>query len=102
MQFIITAYDHTDEDAPARRMRVRPSHLSNLENVKKNCTIICAGGIKNSDGKPVGSFLIMDFENKDMLDKYLESEPYVTGRVWEDIRVEPCSAVILNNEKVGQ
>jgi len=60
--------------------------------------VLCAGGITNEEGTPVGSFLIMDFASRELLDQYLETEPYITEKVWEQVKVEPCNAVILNNE----
>ncbi|MBR6700726.1 MAG: hypothetical protein IKL72_03245 [Firmicutes bacterium] len=98
MQFLITAYDGTDNDALSRRMRVRPSHLENMRKVMENNKILCAGGIISDEGKPVGSFLIMDFPSRESLDKYLETEPYVTEKVWESIKIETCNPVILDNE----
>jgi len=98
MQFIITAYDSTDQDALARRMRVRPRHLENMRKVMETNKVLCAGGITNAEGTPIGSFLIMDFPSRKLLDAYLETEPYVTEQVWQNIKVETCNAVILNNE----
>ena len=98
MQFLITAYDGTDNDALARRMRVRPSHLDNMRKVMENNRILCAGGIIGDEGKPIGSFLIMDFPSRERLDKYLETEPYVTEKVWEKIKIETCNPVIFDNE----
>ena len=94
MQFIITAYDGTDQDALPRRMRVRPQHLENIAKVTEAGHVICAGGITNSEGQLKGSFLVMDFESREDLDKYLENEPYVTANVWKDIEIETCNAVI--------
>ena len=102
MQFMITAYDGTDDNASERRMTVRPQHLANMAKVKENAGVLCAGGILNDAGKPIGSFLIMDFENREQLDAYLASEPYVTGNVWQDIKTEACNVVIINGEKVGK
>lgn len=98
MQVIITAYDGTDPGALARRMEVRPRHLENMKKVMKVHKVLCAGGITNEEGTPVGSFLIMDFASRELLDQYLETEPYITEKVWEQVKVEPCNAVILNNE----
>ena len=102
MQFLVTAYDYKDEGAYERRMSVRPKHLENLAGVMEKGKIICAGGIKDSEGRLIGSVLIMDFENREMLDEYLAGEPYVAGKVWEDIRVETCAVVITNNEFAGK
>ncbi|MDO4733394.1 MAG: YciI family protein [Bacillota bacterium] len=97
MQYIITAYDTADADALDRRMRVRPRHLENMQKVMEENRVLCAGGITNEAGAPVGSFLLLEFPPREELDRYLETEPYLTDKVWEKIRVEPCSAVILDN-----
>ena len=73
MQFMITAYDGTDSDAFARRMSVRPRHLENMLKVMEQYKVLCAGGITNDKGTPIGSFLIMDFPSRELLDKYLEA-----------------------------
>lgn len=98
MHFRITAYDYTDKDALARRMAVRPRHLENILKVMENDKILCAGGITNDAESPIGSFLIMDFSSREALDKYLESEPYITEKVWETVKVETCNAVIIDNQ----
>lgn len=98
MLFRITAYDYTDKDALARRMEVRPRHLENIIKIMENNKILCAGGIINDDGAPIGSFLIMDFASREKLDEYLATEPYITEKVWESVKVETCSAVIVDNE----
>lgn len=98
MQFRITAYDYTDKDALARRMEVRPRHLENIMKVMEDNRILCAGGITNEAGASVGSFLIMDFPSREKLDEYLATEPYITEKVWESVKVESCNAVIVDNE----
>jgi hypothetical protein len=40
----------------------------------------------------------MDFPSQEMLDNYLKTEPYITEKVWEQVKVEPCNAVILDNQ----
>ena len=102
MQFLVTAYDYKDEGAYEQRMSVRPKHLENLNSVMQKGKIICAGGIKDAEGRLIGSVLIMDFENREMLDEYLAGEPYVAAKVWEDIRIETCAVVITNNEFAGK
>ena len=102
MQFLVIAYDGKDEGAYERRMSVRPQHLENMSKLNENGHVICAGGMTNSEGKLIGSVLIMDFETREMLDEYLAGEPYVTGKVWEDIRVETIAVVISENRFVGK
>ena len=97
MQFIITAYD--GEGMLEKRMRVRPRHLENMAKVRGR--VICAGGLLDGDGRMKGSVLIMDFDDKSLLDEYLRSEPYITEGVWEKVEVQPMNVVILNGEKVN-
>lgn len=98
MQFLITARDGAG--MLERRMRVRPDHLENLRRIDGK--VICAGGILDEEGKPAGSVLILDFASRDRLEAYLEHEPYVREKVWQDIRVEDMNVVIVNGEKVGK
>ena len=76
MQFIINAYDGTDDKALERRMAARPEHLENMKKVLEMGKVLCAGGLLNEEGKMIGSFLVMDFATQELFDKYLESEPY--------------------------
>lgn len=101
MQFIIKAYDAKDDQALERRMNARAEHLANIRRVKETGSVICAGGITEA-GKPIGSFLVMEFETRALLDAYLASEPYIRSNVWQDITVDTCSVVIMNDEMVGK
>ncbi len=98
MQYIITAYDGTG--MLEKRMAVRPSHLENMAKVKGK--VICAGGLLDDEGRMKGSVLVMDFENKKLLEDYLDSEPYIIEKVWEKVEVEAMNVVIVNGEKVGK
>ena len=102
MQFIIYAYDATDDKALERRMAVRPDHLENIKKVKEKGSVICAGGLTNDDGKVIGSFLVMEFANKELFNEYLESEPYIKHGVWDEVKINNCNVVITNDEKVGK
>lgn len=102
MQFIVTAYDAKDDEALARRKAARPRHLENVKAVKEKGSVVCAGGITNEEGLPVGSLLVMEFATRELLDDYLANEPYVQSGVWQDIKVETCNVVIVNDEMVGK
>ena len=102
MYFLITAHDGTDADALARRMSVRPQHFESIQRVKETGSVVCAGGITAEDGHLVGSFLVLDFETRELLDAYLAQEPYVLANVWQDIRVETCNVAVMNDEIIGK
>ncbi|MBR0411931.1 MAG: hypothetical protein IJI25_13210 [Eubacterium sp.] len=97
MQYIIRAYDGSD--MLEMRMSVRPRHLKNMERVKDH--VICAGGLLDDEGKMKGSVLVMDFEDRAFLDKYLDSEPYIMEKVWEKVEIESMNVVIVNGKKIG-
>ncbi len=98
MQFLVTAYD--GDHMLEKRLEVRPRHLAGMEKIREH--IVCAGGILDDEGKPKGSALVLEFENRDALNEYLINEPYVREHVWEKVEVEPLNVVIVKGEKVGK
>ncbi|MBR1383607.1 MAG: hypothetical protein IJ555_07355 [Ruminococcus sp.] len=98
MQFIVTAYD--GKDNLEKRMEVRPRHLENLASI--NGRVLCAGGLLDEAGKMKGSVMVMEIESRSDFDRYLESEPYISGRVWEKVTVEQMNVVLLGGKKVGK
>ena len=97
MTFIITAYD--GENMLDRRMEVRPRHLENIARIKDR--VVCAGGLLDEEGKMKGSVLVMEFDSRELVEEYLDSEPYVVEHVWERVEVERMNVVLLNGEKTG-
>ncbi|MBR7173484.1 MAG: hypothetical protein IKD50_03530, partial [Clostridia bacterium] len=87
MQFVVNAHD--GKNMLEKRMEVRPRHLENMTRNKEH--VVCAGGILDEAGKPIGSVLVLDFESRDQLDAYLAGEPYIIEKVWEDVKVEPLN-----------
>ena len=98
MQFIVTALE--GENMLEKRMAVRPRHLEGMARLSDH--IVCAGGILDAEGRPKGSVLVMEFEDRNALDDYLAGEPYVLENVWQDISIELMNVVILKGEKVGK
>jgi uncharacterized protein len=89
MRYVVIARDGTDDDAKARRLRVRPEHLRQIEPRVERGEILVGGAILDEAGDMVGSVLLVDFETRDDLDDWLRTDPYVTGGVWVDIEVQP-------------
>lgn len=89
MQFLVIAYDGTDDDAPARRAAHREAHFAGLPRLFDAGHLLTGGAMLNDDGVMIGSTAIMDFPSRADLDAWLASEPYVTGGVWRDITVHP-------------
>lgn len=90
MQFIITAYDGTDEKALERRLQAREEHLRGVEKRCKEGEHLYAAAILDDEEKMIGSLMVVEYPSKEELDLWLKEEPYVTGKVWEKIEVHPC------------
>ena len=88
-QFVLIAYDGTDADAPSRRMAARPAHLENVRQLKARGQFTEGGAVLNEAGTMIGSVMIVAFPSRAELDAWLASDPYVTGKVWERIQVQP-------------
>lgn len=89
MEFLVIAYDGTDPEAKARRLRVREAHLSGIRALKEAGTFINGGAILDDNGEVIGSTLYMDFPSREALDKWVAGDPYVTGQVWVNIEARP-------------
>ncbi|MBU1195189.1 MAG: hypothetical protein KKE62_05000 [Proteobacteria bacterium] len=88
MQFIVIGYDGTDEQAQERRLAARPAHLEVAKKMHDSGRWLYAVAMLNDEQKMIGSVIVCDFESRTALDEqWLNSEPYVLGRVWEKIKV---------------
>lgn len=90
MQFLVTAYDGTDEGALDRRLAARNEHMKLVETMKKEGRYLCAAALLGENDKMIGSVLIVDFPTINDLEEWLKIEPYVTSNVWKQIDVKPC------------
>jgi uncharacterized protein YciI len=89
MEFLVIAYDGKDAEAKQRRLRARPAHLEGVQAMKQAGTFINGGAILDDNGEMIGSTLYVDFASREELDRWLKSDPYVTGGVWVEIEVKP-------------
>jgi uncharacterized protein len=90
MQFIVTAYDGTDEKAIERRLEVREVHLKSVERRFGEGQHLYGAAILNDEGKIIGSMMVVEYPSREELDKWLKEEPYVLANVWEKIDIQPC------------
>jgi uncharacterized protein YciI len=89
MQFVLVAWDDTDEGALERRMKVREEHLSKIDLMKQRGEFICGGAILSDEGKMIGSMIVYDFPDRKALDAALKEEPYMNGTVWKKVDIRP-------------
>jgi uncharacterized protein YciI len=90
MQFLVIAYDGTDEKALDRRMAARQAHLAGIEKMKAEGKALYGVAILGAGDKMAGSVMVVDFSSRADLNAWLKTEPYVTGNVWQKIEVLPA------------
>ena len=71
MQFMIVAYDGTDEGALNRRLAVRDSHIAGAIELKNKGNLIAGGAILDDTGRMIGSTTYVEFESRAELDAWL-------------------------------
>jgi uncharacterized protein len=89
MQFLLIAFDGTDEGALERRMEARPSHFENVATLKVRKEFLLGGAIVDDDGKMIGSMIVYEFPDRNALDECLKTEPYVVSGTWKKIEIRP-------------
>jgi uncharacterized protein len=89
MEFLLLGYDGTDPGAPERRQAVRADHLEHARNLKQQGKLVLGGAILDDNGQMVGSAMVFDVESEAEFREILARDPYLTGKVWEDIQVKP-------------
>jgi len=89
MQFLVTANDHTDEDALNRRLAVRPKHLERVREEKAKGHFVIGGAKLNDEGKMIGSMLVIDLPDMEAAQNWIKVDPYVKDGVWETYEVVP-------------
>jgi uncharacterized protein YciI len=86
-QFVILAYDATDDGALARRMAAREAHTQAMAAMRANGNMLCGLALLDEAGKMIGSNVVVNFSTRAELDAWLAAEPYVTGKVWDKITI---------------
>jgi uncharacterized protein len=89
MQFLLVAFDGTDDQALERRMKVREEHLRHIGDLKKEGHFSCGGAILDDTGKMVGSMIVYDYPDRESFDKSLQDEVYFTQGVWKKVEIKP-------------
>ena len=97
MQYLVIAYDGTDDKAPERRMAAREAHLAGIVKMKEEGKAIYGVAILNDREQMIGSALVVDFPTRAAVDAWLKTEPYVVGDVWRKIDSKPRRPIHLGN-----
>jgi uncharacterized protein len=97
-QFLVTLYDGTDAEAPARRQATRPTHLEGLKGNVANGKLLVGGPIFDDAQNTIGSFLLVDCADRAELDGLIANDPYTKGNVWQSVEVKPVRLVVRDGK----
>lgn len=95
-QYIVQGWDGKDDNALERRMANRHAHLENARDWKQKGNYIMGAALLSDEGKMIGSSMIVQFETPAELEQWINTEPYVTGKVWERYDVYPVRLADLD------
>ena len=90
MQFLLIAHDATDDGALKRRMSAREAHLALVDINQAKGHAKYGAAILDSDGKMIGSMMVVEYPSRKELDAWLAEEPYVVQKVWHKITIQDC------------
>ncbi|MDA3861046.1 MAG: YciI family protein [Melioribacteraceae bacterium] len=89
MEFVVIGYDGKDVDASKRRMTVREAHLANAKKMFDDKKLIFASALLDENENMNGSIMFCDFPSEEAIQsEWLNSEPYITGNVWEKVIIK--------------
>ena len=90
MTYLITCTDK--ENSIDLRLSTREEHIKYLKKIKKK--LILAGPILDKNDNPVGTVLIVDFDNLNAVKKFLNEDPYSKVDLFNDIKIVRFKKVI--------
>ncbi len=89
MQFLLIAYDGTDQEAFNRRMNARPEHFKKISKLKEAGEFLFGGAILDENDTMIGSMIVYNFPDRAALNERLKDEPYICRNVWQKIDIKP-------------
>jgi uncharacterized protein YciI len=87
MQFVVIGLDGTDKDAPARRQAVRQGHIKMGDKLLAAGNLWYGAALLHDDGTMKGTLYVVSFPSEKELQAWLDKEPYVVGKVWQDLTI---------------
>ena len=90
MAYLITCKDK--EDSIELRLSTREEHIKYLKKIKKK--LILAGPILDKNDNPVGTVLIVDFDELAAVKKFLYDDPYSKVNLFQEVEITRFKKVI--------
>ena len=76
------------------RLQVRPDHVAYLEAL--GADMKAAGPFVDDDGKPTGSLVIINAENKTAAQKIASKDPYAVAGLFSSVEIKPWKWTLKN------
>jgi uncharacterized protein YciI len=80
------------------RMATRPSHIAFLETYQDK--LVHAGAMLDLDGRPCGSILILDVEDRAAAEGFADADPYAKAGLFESTVIRGFRTAFRGGEKV--
>ena len=90
MYFALRCLDKPD--GLALRQQTRPDHLAHID--RHLDRVLSAGALLGADGNPIGSLLIVDFDDRAAVDRFLAEDPYAKAGLFAEVEVTPWRKVV--------
>ncbi len=71
-------------------MAAREAHMALVEKHKAQGIVKFGAAILNEAEQMIGSMMVVEYPDRDALNAWLVEEPYITGKVWDKVAVQPC------------
>jgi hypothetical protein len=81
------------------RLATRPSHVAFLATYADK--IVSGGPLLDIDGRPNGSLLVIDVNDRAEAEGFAASDPYAKAGLFESTLIRAFRAVFKDGEKVG-
>lgn len=80
------------------RLDTRPDHVAYLEKLNAGGRLKFAGPFLDQDGKPCGSMVAVDVEDKSAAEAIAKADPYALAGLFETVDIHPWTWVFNNPE----
>jgi uncharacterized protein YciI len=84
---MVLAWDVPGDSGVALRDKLRAEHTDTITARFDEGSVLLGAGIYDDASVVRGSVVIMDCESRAAVDDYLQSEPFLTGGLWERVEV---------------
>ena len=81
------------------RAATRPEHLAYLHTYRSK--LVEAGPLLDADGRPCGSLLVIDVEDRAAAEGFAAGDPFNKAGLFESVVIRPYRTVFKDGEIVG-